>query len=544
MLEALTTSPDEATAAIIDIVEGNRSAPPVRALLASALKVCPSDSQIQSCAGRLAASDGKFDLAIAFFSAAHRLSPSNPDHTLALGVCLKHQNRLHDALPFLRTAHHEQPTARSTRVLADAEFEADHPDLALPLLSQLLTSTPHDVSLRLRLAETFNQLGDNAKAGEIISAGLLLTPDSPSLYMGLAQTMEDDGNSSAAEQAYHAALTMRPGWPTALAGLLGLKRSKASPELLEIAQSLVDSAATPDNERALLGYALGKALDSKGSYSEALKAWNIANQSREALVGRFDPDWLARHVHTLETTLPASISPTGRNSDWQMVFVVGMPRSGTTLTETILSAHPGVHGCGELPDLPRLTFELGPGWPATLADMSSQELASMRSAYLRSASRHARPGQKVLVDKAPLNFFQLSLAQTLFPSAKVIWCRRDKRDVALSIYSENFSPTSTFSTSLTGITAYQDAEERLLRLWERTLSLPIYVQDYAELASNPHDGAKKLIEFIDLKWDEDVLRAHETAGTVQTPSRWQVREPIHTRSIGRWKNYPELFPQA
>ena len=94
---------------------------------------------------------------------------------------------------------------------------------------------------------------------------------------------------------------------------------------------------------------------------------------------------------------------------------------------------------------------------------------------------------------------------------------------------------------MASIAAYQEAEEHLLHLWQRTLSLPIYVQDYASLVTDPRKGAEKLIEFSGLKWDPVVLRAHETAGTVQTPSRWQVREPIHTKSIGRWKNYPTLF---
>jgi len=541
LLDSLATSPPEAVAAIIEIVDANRSAPQVRNLLASALDASPTNAQLQSCAGRLAVADGDFEQANVFFAHAHHLSPLNPAYALELGACLKHQNRLQSALPFLRDAHQRAPSQTSTRILADAEFEADHPELALPLLSQLLKATPKDVPLRLRLAETHNQLGDNSKAGELISAGLELTPDDPSLFMALAQALEDDGDNAAAEQAYLSALSSRPAWALALAGLLNLKRGNASTDLLDTAQTLIENATTPHNERALLGYALGKALDAMGRYPAALQAWQTANKSREVSAGSFDPSWLDHHIRMLETAPLTSIASNDVKEEMQMIFVVGMPRSGTTLTETILSAHPSVHGCGELPDFPRLALELGPSWPTLVNKIPAQQLSSMRSNYLRSASRHAQAGKTVLVDKAPLNFFQLSLIQAIFPAARVIWCRRDPRDVALSIYSENFSPASSFSTSMAGIAAYQEAEEHLLHLWQRTLSLPIYVQDYAALATDPRNGAEKLIEFSGLKWDPAVLKAHETAGTVQTPSRWQVREPIHTRSIGRWKNYPALF---
>jgi len=493
------------------------------------------------CAGRLAAADGDFTSASISFSRACELSPGDPDCSLALGACLKHQHRVLDALPLLRSAHGQKPSNSTCRILADAEFEANHPELALPLFTHLLKTGPLDVAIRLRLAESHSQLGDNVRALEIIREGMKLAPGDADLNMAFAQSLEDEGDNLGAEEAYLSVLELRPAWPTAIAGLLGLKRAHASEDLIQSAQALLESPKTTFADKALLGYALGKALDGIKRYPEALRAWQIANVSREATEGSFDPQLLARHVQVLEDNIPPPPTNHPPVIPWQMIFVVGMPRSGTTLTETILSAHPAIHGCGELPDLPRLALELGPNWPELILQLPHHHLSTMREDYLRSASRHAKAGSKALVDKAPLNFFQLGLVQLLFPSARVIWCRRDRRDVALSIYGENFSPASRFSTSLDGITAYQDAEDKLLQMWQRTLSLPILVQDYEHLATDPHSACERLLDFIGLNWDQRMLQAHEVAGTVQTPSKWQVREPVHTRSIARWKNHSSLF---
>lgn len=542
LLEALRQSPQEASTAITEIVEANTSSPVIRALLTAALGFSPSIPRLQECAGRMAISDGYFDKAIEHFFNAQRLSPSNPEYALALGLSLKYRNRPLEALPHLKKAHFMEPSTATARALADTEFEANHPDLALPLFTDLLTLTPPDTSLRLSLAEAHSQLGNNKQAREVIANGLMLTPSDPALHMALAQALEDDGDDSAAEQAYLSALRLRPAWPTALAGLIGLKRGKCSKELINEGLASLHSPATQPAGRALLGYVLGKAFDSSGRYQDAMLAWDLANQSREALAGQFDAGTLDRHLAALKSayTSPSDI-PSTPSATPQLVFIVGMPRSGTTLTETILAAHPSVHGCGELPDLPRLTLELGPEWPSRIKELDLEQLESMKADYLRSARRHASNGKLVLVDKAPLNFFQLGLVQALFPNARVIWCRRDRRDVALSIYGENFSPTSTFATSFAGISAYQDAEDQLLQFWQATLTLPILVQHYETLATEPRKSTKKLLKFIGLEWNSNTERAHEVAGNVQTPSRWQVREPVHTRSIGRWRNYPKYF---
>lgn len=543
LLYALRLDPAPAAVALSELVEANPANATLRNVLDATLRTDTTQPVLWRTAGRIAAATGDMRMAIAHFSTAYRLESANPENALLLGVALLRTGRSLEALPPLRTAHGLRPDTITTQALADAEFEADHPAQAQPLLATLLKQAPNDTPLRLRLAETHSQLGNHSQALALFRDGLLLNPDDAVLHLALAQAREDAGEKEGAASAYRAALRLRPGWAMPLAGLVGLLRGQATPDLLEAARTIVDNPDIDPGERASTGYALGKALDSQKRYAEAMHIWDQANAARESQAGRFNPVELTRHLEALERSYPGDRWEkrlvTGEEP--RIVFIVGMPRSGTTLTERILASHPSVHGCGELPDLPRITRELGPHWPSAAIDLPSNTLEGLARSYLESARRHAPPGTRVLVDKAPLNFFQLGLAASLFPDARVIWCRRDRRDVALSIYSENFSPASAFATRFESIAAYQDAEDRLLALWQRTLPLPILVQNYETLAAAPEEGARKLLQFAGLDWDPSVLRSHEYTGGVQTPSRWQVREPMHTRAIGRWKNYPEKF---
>ena len=203
------------------------------------------------------------------------------------------------------------------------------------------------------------------------------------------------------------------------------------------------------------------------------------------------------------------------------------------------------HGCGELPDL----FLIGnrfarPGsrttWPEVdTAALGDAELEDAAWRYLRAASRDAPADAIGLVDKAPLNFFLLDLAARLFPRSRVVWCRRDPRDIAVSVYGENFALQERLSTDLADIGRYINLQTRLMRHWQAQSPLPVFELCYEELAVDPEPVARRLLDFLGLDWTGSVLEFHRSERGVQTPSRWQVKQPIHTRSIGRWRHYQD-----
>src|SRR5690606_26154961 len=189
------------------------------------------------------------------------------------------------------------------------------------------------------------------------------------------------------------------------------------------------------------------------------------------------------------------------SGDERPVFVVGMPRSGTTLTEQIIATHSRAHGCGELPDLPLLLKTLGARWPDSAADLDAAFLEREAARYLQAASRHAAEGVLRLVDKTPLNYFNLGLVAMLFPRARIVWCRRDPRDIAISIYSENFALDAQFATSLDAIAHSIALQTRLMRHWQSVLPLPIRELQYEALVEFPETEARGLVDFLGLDWE-------------------------------------------
>jgi len=519
------------------------------AQMALAVAQAPGDAQLRFQYACLLAHQGDHAGALGHFRENVRQLPGHAQGWHLLGITLQRLGRHADALGALRRALALAPeNPRTLEALAESEFHAGYPDDALPLWQAVLRQRPDDAGVILRTAETLNRLGRHAEAHALLRQAAERHPDTGDLWMALAQTAEDLGDREAARRAYRTALERRPDWAFPVSGLLGLDRARADDALVAQAERLLARADLPDPDRALVGYELGKVFDGRGRHAEAMACWHQANAARVRMTGAADPAAMRRRVEdTVATVSGARIAARpGRwrgDPDPRPLFVVGMPRSGTTLTEQILAAHPDGHGCGELPDLSLIARNLpasaGPGraWPECIEDIPDDALAAAAARYLRAATRNAPAGALRLVDKQPLNFFHLGLVQLLFPQARVVWCRRDPRDIAVSVYGENFALEERLATRLDGIGHYINLQTRLMRHWQATLQLPILELCYEELAREPEPLARRLVGFAGLPWDPACLEFHRSERGVQTPSRWQVKQPIYTRSIGRWRNH-------
>lgn len=511
--------------------------------LDNACRHAPDNAGLRFELGRAHAASGDFDGAARHFAQATTLAPDLFDAWFLLGVTHLRGARHGEALEPLRRALALQPDhIDAQRALADAEFHAGAPADALPLWQQVVDARPGDMDARLKLGETLSRLALHDEAVASYRNALSRFADSADLWMALAQAEEDAGHKSAAREAYLRAASLEPDWALPVSGLLGLQRGDAPPELVARARAMQRDRQLSDPERAQLGYALGKVLDGLGQYPAAMASWHDANAARRRMIGAHDRDQLERHVQRLREIFDAGFFKSrglAGSDDERPVFVVGMPRSGTTLTEQIIAAHPQAFGCGELPDIPLALTSLRGRWPEAALTLDSGFLRQQARRWLQSASRSAPGDARRLVDKNPLNYYNLGLVALLFPHARVVWCRRDPRDIALSIYSENFSLDSRFATDLGDIGHAIAMQVRLMRHWQSVLPLPILALEYESLVESPESEARRLIDFAGLPWNPACLDFHRSKRGVQTPSRWQVREPIHRRSSGRWRHYAD-----
>ena len=514
--------------------------------MTQASKLAPESAEFHFQLGSLLAHAGHYAKGLEHFTAATRLQPGFAEAWHFQGISLVRMQRDREALPALRHASQLAPdNLKILETLADTEFRCGYPADALPLWARLQALHPGDMHVVLRMGETLSRLGFLDRSIATYQAALERRPESSELWMALAQAQEDLGDREAASQAFERALALRPGWAFPLAGLLGLQRGQAPQSLIDSTTRLLASPSLSDHDRSLVGYELGKVFDAKGDYAAALSHWADANTARQRMTGPYDPAELQLTVEQAmgndQSSLPARSLALG-NQDSRFVFIVGMPRSGTTLTEQIIAAHPLAFGCGELPDMALIARDLR--WPENASGSDAWMLQQAITRYTEAATRHSPAKAIRLIDKAPLNYFHLDLIALLFPHARVIWCRRDPRDIAISIYGENFALNEKYASDFPGIAHHIEMQHRLMRHWQAVLPIPILESDYEQLASSIEPEARRLIDFAGLPWDPACLEFHLNDRGVQTPSRWQVKQPIHTRSIGRWRNYASAFGPA
>lgn len=511
--------------------------------------LAPASIEVQFAAACLLAHAGRYSEAVASFRHVVGRQPERGDawRLLALALLQAHPGDATPALGALRRAHRLSPSSKTLRLLADAEFDAGFPEDALPLWRQIHEAEPRDAQATLRYGETLNRLGEQQSTVALLRASVAERPHDAELWTALGQTYEDRGDPAQARECYEQAATLKPDWAFPLGGLLGVMRGDTPAQQVAKAMALMERPELPDAERALLGYELGKALDAQGRYDAAMASWDAANMARRRQIGtgslsEFEaPLGRARRVFTTEVLdRYASLG----SQDERFVFIVGMPRSGTTLTEQIIASHPRAHGGGELAHLPLIvrTFPyLEDGrhrsWDEMIHADPPTWLQAAIERYTRGALRHSPAGAIRVIDKAPLNFFNLGLIALMFPHAKVIWCRRDPRDLALSIYGENFALEERLATDLASIGRYILLQEEVMRHWQSLLPDRILESSYEQLANDLEGNARRLVGFCGLEWSDECLDFHRNDRGVQTPSRWQVKQPIHTRSIGRWRHY-------
>lgn len=416
---------------------------------------------------------------------------------------------------------------------------------ALTCLQQAKQADPRNVLARLRLATSLKDLGYVEEARREYEASIDLEPDSATARFGLGQLFEDLGEPGDAAEQYRQSYRLDKSKLEALSCLLGLGRHTDIESEVAEAQRLLNTLEPRD--KALVAYGLGKAFEQQGQYDKALTTFEVANAARRDQAGPFDAREFDARIEIMKSTFTSEFFAARRqwgHSSPQPVFIVGLPRSGTTLTEQIIASHPDCFGAGELNVLTDLATgtpdRLGkpePSWPLCATDLSNQQVSEIASDYLQQSSVRAPEHVSRIVDKQPLNFWHLGLIALAFPNAHVVHCTRDIRDCGLSIFTQNFNVHQKWSTSFEDIAHYWRGYKALMAHFQTITEMPILEVKYEETVADLETSAQSLLQHIELPWDKRVLAFHEHERAVQTPSRWQVRQPLYSTSMARWRKY-------
>jgi Flp pilus assembly protein TadD len=411
---------------------------------------------------------------------------------------------------------------------------------AIGLYRRALEINPRMALANFNLANALKENGEFDEALTLFERTLEIDPGHIRARHGLAVLLEQNGKFDAAVENYLEVRRRDPQHVGSLANLIAIRSYEPDAAAVRDAEQLVDVQKVGEDERAKLHHGLGKHYDRIGDYPRAFTHFARSKAIMRQQAPAFDVANVAksfdRLIHSFTREAFASGRPRGSDSQ-RPVFIVGMPRSGTTLTEQILASHPLVFGAGELSEIPRIVKSLRPEYPESVASMDGAALGELAQQYLAVLAQRGGGDAPRVTDKMPVNFTHLGMIATLFPNARIVHCRRDPLDVGLSCFIELFELDHGYTMDLEAFGRYFLQHERLMAHWRAALPMPIHELRYERLVDDPEGQSRALLAHCGLEWDAACLEFQKTERTVQTPSRWQVRQPVYRSSVGRWRRY-------
>ncbi|UDL92756.1 sulfotransferase [Mesorhizobium sp. PAMC28654] len=474
-----------------------------------------------------------------------RVLERTPNHPLALYVmgtlALGSDDEM--ALRYFARAVGEKPRNPYYHLgLGEAYTLLGEYSLAISHMQYALEVKPDLVEVLCALGRAYVRFDKAELALPLYEKALDIDRDHPKVRTGLAGALTSLGRMDEARVFLKEAIKRRVAMPAAYNDLVHTRKFTEEPdELASILRELGDPRLDPNGAESL-HHAAGKVLNDLRRYEDAMDHFKKANQ----VAGhKFDLETYRRWVDaTIQVFSPEMLAARAGYGDPSEVpvFVVGMPRSGTTLTEQICASHPDVHGVGELEKLRRTANAIGITKPSaqalrqsvmSITADSSRALAKEHLSYLRERA----PAALRIVDKMPHNFMVIGLIGILFPNARIIHCRRDAIDNCVSCFTMMFHQAHSYNVDLRTLGLYYREYDRLMRHWHKVFPGRIFESRYETLVADQEGQSRRLIDHLGLPWDDACLRFFDRDGSVNTPSRWQVRQPIYASSVKRWKNY-------
>ena len=411
---------------------------------------------------------------------------------------------------------------------------------AIRRFNRALDLRPEYFAVQIALALALRQSGRAEEALVLLEEAIRLNPDDDEARISLALTLKQLGQAEPAIARLEQLLEIRPACGRAYYHISVIKPEQ---ELIPVVEKLVSDPELPNGDAIYCHFALGNLFNSGKLYDQAFEHFLRANTlQRETFT--YDAGENTQYVNSLIEVYSKDFfqvkNPFGSASQIP-VFIVGMPRSGTTLVEQILSSHDLVHGAGEIRAFPAINYSIAhrlsyarPN-PECISLIDREMVEEYSAQYLQELT-HYCPTAERITDKEPGNFFLIGLIKTLFPHARIIHCQRNALDNCISAFFHYFTAFQS-SFELTELGQFYRDYQRLMTHWQDIFPGEIFTVRYEELVEDQERISKQMIDYLGLEWDAKCLDFHNNERNVMTPSNMQVRQPMYKNSINRWKRY-------
>ena len=477
---------------------------------------------------------------------AQSLVPNHPEVLHLLGLAAKQQGDHLKAVELIERALDRLPGHPVFHNnLGNILLDAGESEAAIDHYRQAIDSEPAYVDAQFNLGVALERQGKAQEAIACYRATLILNPGYVEASHNLGVTLESLGHVEDAVAEYRKAIAASPDYARAY-----YRIASAAPEMLDEAErqamEVLQSNLDPAGDAAIhLHFGLARAYAEGGRSNDAFTQWERGNRKKRATFSYDVADSTQFHKRIMDQFTPELFDTrVGQgHDDAASIFVIGMPRSGTTLVEQILASHPQVSGAGELTvlrDIIRRTAnDLDAGaYPEIVRALGKEHFRSVVLEYLRELRARA-PSDLRVVDKMPGNFLYVGMIKLMLPNARIIHCVRDPVAICFSCYTQLFNSPQRFTYDLAELGTYNSSYRRLMAHWHQVLPGQIFDLHYEDLIADQEILTRRLLEFCGLEWAESCLAFHETQRPVRTASATQVRQPIYKRALTGWRNYEE-----
>ena len=420
-------------------------------------------------------------------------------------------------------------------------------DEALAQIDKLLTLEPNNPNYLILKGTILVRKGDHVPALELYERILKNYSVQATAHLNYGHTLKTVGRLEEGVGAYRKSIELNPAAGEAYWSLANLKTFRFTDEdIEEMRKQLTREDGDPEN-RVHFAFALGKALEDRGEFDESFERYRQGNEIRHKLQrynARANAVNAARQIRTLDKEFVATRQAWGCQAQGP-IFIVGLPRAGSTLLEQILASHSQVEGTAELPDIIAISRRLGQksrknpasNYPEILADLSEDAVRELGESYLSTTRVQRHGGSPFFIDKMPNNFHHIGLIHLILPNARIIDARRHPMAGCFSCYAQLFARGQTFTYDLVDLGRYYRDYARLMDHWDEVLPGRVHRVQYEHMVDDTEAQIRALLDYCGLEYEEQCLRFYETGRAIRTPSAEQVRQPVYRQGLEHWRNY-------